>query len=136
MGLSGQIVQQTRRDREEDSALGITLHTQEDMPSVENNMEQGGCVGGDNLTSDSPNSQGISPNCDNQMEETTEHGSQELSQEKEVVEDPTESEKKAEEANAHKKGDQMIKQSERIREQGLGGSKLLIKLACWQRRKT
>lgn len=94
------------------------------------------CGGGDNLTSDSPNSQGISPNCDNQMEETTEHGSQELSQEKEVVEDPTESEKKAEEANAHKKGDQMIKQSERIREQGLGGSKLLIKLACWQRRKT
>jgi hypothetical protein len=91
---------------------------------------------GNNLTSDSPNSQGISPNWDNQMEETTEHGSQELSQEKEVVEDPNESEKKAEEAKAHKKGDQMIRRSERIREQGLGGSKLLIKLACWKRRKT
>jgi hypothetical protein len=42
-------------------------------------------------------------------EETIEHRTQELFQEKGVVEDPTESEKRAEEAEAHKKGDQMVR---------------------------
>jgi hypothetical protein len=46
---------------------------------------------------------------------------QELSQEKGAVENLDEGEEKLEKTEAHKKYDQMVRQSERTKEQGLGG---------------
>lgn len=60
---------------------------------------------------------------------------QELSQEKGAVENLDEGEEKLEKTEAHKKYDQMVRQSERIKEQGLGGIKIVDKASMVARKK-
>lgn len=122
LGLSEQTLKQTRMEKEYEDALEFTLDGKKGETLAENNLGQEERLEGHNASKDSPNNARVSPNWNELMEEKiAEPINQELSQEKGAVENLDEGEEKLEKTEAHKKYDQMVRQSERIKEQGLGG---------------
>jgi hypothetical protein len=136
LGLSEQTLKQTRMEKEYEDALEFTLDGKKGETLAENNLGQEERLEGHNASKDSPNNARVSPNWNELMEEKiAEPINQELSQEKGAVENLDEGEEKLEKTEAHKKYDQMVRQSERIKEQGLGGIKIVDKASMVARKK-